>query len=49
MPPPPPPQAERAVEFRAKFIGYLDAHMSMQQELIRLWEGYLPEAQSIAE
>ena len=52
--PPSPPsllsaQAERTVEFRAKFSSYLEAHMHLQQELIRLWEGYLPDAQAIAE
>lgn len=41
-------EAERAAEFKSKFISYMEAMMHMQQELIRVWEGYLPDAQAIA-
>ena len=38
---------ERMNEFKEKFISYFESLMQMQQELIRLWEGYLPDAQAI--
>lgn len=41
-------EGERAEEFKRKIISYLESLMSMQQELIRVWEGYLPDAQAIA-
>ena len=40
-------EEERAQEFKSKFIAYLETLMHMQQELIQLWEGYLPDAQAI--
>jgi sorting nexin-1/2 len=41
-------ESERAEEFKSKIISYLESLMYMQQELIRLWEGYLPDAQAIS-
>jgi sorting nexin-1/2 len=37
----------RSQEFKAKFLEYLEGLMHMQEELIHLWEGYLPDAQAI--
>ncbi|XP_003386746.1 PREDICTED: sorting nexin-2-like isoform X1 [Amphimedon queenslandica] len=37
----------RTKEFKAKFLEHLEALMHMQEELIRLWEGYLPDVQAI--
>ncbi|KAL5481948.1 hypothetical protein EMCRGX_G022224 [Ephydatia muelleri] len=43
-----PSQRERSQEFKQKFVAYLERLMNMQQELTRLWESYLPDAQAIA-
>lgn len=41
-------EADRAKEFKEKFVTYLETMMAMQQETIRVWEGYLPDAKAIA-
>lgn len=41
-------EAERAQEFKQKFVEYLESLMKLQQELIKVWEDYLPVAQAIA-
>ena len=41
-------ERERSQEFKQKFMSYLERLMNMQQELTRLWESYLPDAQAIA-
>ncbi|EDO32102.1 predicted protein, partial [Nematostella vectensis] len=38
----------RVKDFRAAIIKYLEAMMDTQQQLIKQWEGFLPEAKAIA-
>ncbi|KAL9986700.1 hypothetical protein ACROYT_G000881 [Oculina patagonica] len=41
-------EKNRVKDFRESMIKYLEAMMESQQQLIKYWEGFLPEAKAIA-
>lgn len=41
-------EKQKVKDFRATIINYLESLMNNQQQLIKYWEGFLPEAKAIA-
>lgn len=41
-------ESRRAAEMKEKMIGYFEALLQQQEEMVRTWEGFLPDAKAIS-